>query len=505
MLFFDIFKNHPANDIALTFKGEETTYGEFRKKIDTYAAYFQSLGIKKGDKVGLLSQNSPEFLIAYFASIKIGAVIVPINFQLVAQEVAFIAKDSNMKLLLLRKPLDITLAFKEIGYNLPLGSYTFKELEENIEKIVDFKNKCPLTEVIMNENENSTIIYTSGTTGKPKGAMLTHKNLYANILSTLDSIPLSTHSAALCVLPMYHAFAWTVVVGAPLLQGGIVVIHEVFSIKDIIEDIKKYKIRLIAAVPPMVHYYVKHAPKDVMKEVHHFISGAAPLPLVLCEAFKENCGIPVQEGYGLSEASPVVTMNPIDKVKVGSIGPAISGVEVKIIDENGEIAKVGEVGELCAKGDNVMLGYWNLPEETSAALKDGWLHTGDLAYMDEDNYYFIVNRLKDLIITAGENIYPREVEEVIARIPGVHEVAVVGVPDKLRGQAVCAFLTLDESVEYTPKELRKAMLNKIATYKIPRYFFFLEILPKNATGKILKTELRDQAFAEVVNKVGKKK
>ena len=410
-----------------------------------------------------------------------------------------------MKLLLLRKPLNITEAFKELDYELPLGAHTFKELEVAIEKISDFENKCPLTEVSMNENENSTIIYTSGTTGKPKGAMLTHKNLYANILSTLDSIPVPVHSSALCVLPMYHAFAWTVVVGAPLLQGGIVVIHEAFSIKEIVEDIKKYKIRLIAAVPPMVHYYIKHAPKEVMKEVHHFISGAAPLPLVLCEAFKEKCGIPVQEGYGLSEASPVVTMNPIAKVKVGSIGPAIKDVEVKIIDEHGEIAKVGEVGELCAKGDNVMLGYWNLPEETAHALKDGWLHTGDLAYMDEDKYYFIVNRLKDLIITAGENIYPREVEEVIARIPGIIEVAVVGVPDKLRGQAVCAFVTLEEGLTYTPKELRKAMLNKIATYKIPRYFFFLEMLPKNATGKILKTDLRDQAFAEVVNKVSPKK
>ena len=237
-----------------------------------------------------------------------------------------------------------------------------------------------------------------------------------------------------------------------------------------------------------------------MANIRCFISGGAPLPQVLAEGFRKKFGKPVQEGYGLSEASPVVTVNPASKVKVGSIGPSLPGVIVMIQDEDGKEMKRGEVGELCVRGDNVMLGYLNLPEETAGALRGDWLHTGDLAYKDEDGYVFIVDRLKDMIISSGENIYPREIEEALYTHPLIEEAAVIGIPDKLRGQAVCAYIVLTEGAALDKKELRKYLMERLAAYKVPREFFFCAQLPKNSTGKILKTALREQALIDMVSR-----
>jgi len=250
----------------------------------------------------------------------------------------------------------------------------------------------------------------------------------------------------------------------------------------------------------MIQLFYKGAEPEELAAIRYFISGGAPLPRVLAEGFKKKFGKPVQEGYGLSEASPVVSVNPTNAIKIGSIGPSLPGITVEILNENDEKMQTSEVGELCVRGDNVMLGYFNMPEETAKTLRNGWLHTEDLAYKDEEGYIFIVDRLKDMIISSGENVYPREVEEVLYTHPAILEAAVIGIPDKLRGQAICAYIVLNEGAVLDRRDIRKYLLERIAAYKVPREILFRAEMPKNATGKILKTVLREQALVDMVNR-----
>ncbi len=491
MLYFNIMDKHPEDKTALIFKNQIITYGQLRLKIAQWANYLQSRGVKKGDKVGLLSKNCTDFVVSYFAIIKAGGVVVPFNFQLAAREVAFIVKDASMKVIIARQKLEMTEALAELG------------CEEVLQ--LDYEDMCQPTEHefvehAMEENDNCTIIYTSGTTGIPKGAMLSHKNLFSNTKQFTDVVANYSTDVALCVLPMYHCFAWTVSISGPLYYGSTIVVQETYIFKDTMKLIAAHKVNAFAGVPTMIQLFYKGAEPEELAGIRYFISGGAPLPRVLAEGFKKKFGKPVQEGYGLSEASPVVAVNPTNAIKVGSIGPALPGVTVEILNEADEKLQVAEVGELCVRGDNVMLGYLNLPEETAITLRDGWLHTGDLAYKDEEGFIFIVDRLKDMIISSGENVYPREVEEVLYAHPAILEAAVIGIPDKLRGQAICAYIVLHEEAELDKRTLRKYLLERIAAYKIPREILFRAEMPKNATGKILKTVLREQALIDMVNR-----
>ena len=491
MLYYEILASHPEMQTALIFKEQKMTYGQLRESIERRANFLQAKGLQKGDRVGLLSKNCVDFVISYFAVIRAGGVVVPFNFQLAPREIAYIVKDASLKIMLVRQKIDLTEALQEIDYT-DLAQYDFGEMEEQIAH--EFKD------YELHEDDNCTIIYTSGTTGKPKGAMLSHKNLVANTREFTSVITMSSEDIGLCVLPMYHCFAWTVSVSGPLFYGGCIVIQETYIFKDTMGLIAKHDVNFFAGVPTMIQLFFKGAEAHELANIRCFISGGAPLPQVLAEGFRKKFGKPVQEGYGLSEASPVVTVNPASKVKVGSIGPSLPGVTVMIQDEDGKEMKRGEVGELCVRGDNVMLGYLNLPEETANALRGGWLHTGDLAYKDEDGYIFIVDRLKDMIISSGENVYPREIEEALYTHPLIEEAAVIGIPDKLRGQAVCAYMVLSEGAVLDKKELRKYLMERIAPYKVPREFFFCAQLPKNSTGKILKTALREQALIDMVSR-----
>ena len=491
MLYYEILAGHPEMQTALIFKEQKMTYGQLRESIERRANFLQAKGLQKGDRVGLLSKNCVDFVISYFAVIRAGGVVVPFNFQLAPREIAYIVKDASLKIMLVRQKIDLTEALQEIDYT-DLAQYDFGEMEEQIAH--EFKD------YELHEDDNCTIIYTSGTTGKPKGAMLSHKNLVANTREFTSVITMSSEDIGLCVLPMYHCFAWTVSVSGPLFYGGCIVIQETYIFKDTMGLIAKHDVNFFAGVPTMIQLFFKGAEAHELANIRCFISGGAPLPQVLAEGFRKKFGKPVQEGYGLSEASPVVTVNPASKVKVGSIGPSLPGVTVMIQDEDGKEMKRGEVGELCVRGDNVMLGYLNLPEETANALRGGWLHTGDLAYKDEDGYIFIVDRLKDMIISSGENVYPREIEEALYTHPLIEEAAVIGIPDKLRGQAVCAYMVLSEGAVLDKKELRKYLMERIAPYKVPREFFFCAQLPKNSTGKILKTALREQALIDMVSR-----
>lgn len=491
MLFYEIINKHPADSPALICQDKMLTYGQLRTEITLWAAHLQSHGVRKGDKVGLFSKNCSEFVIAYLAIIKAGGVVVPFNFQLAAPEVAYIVQDADMKVMVTRQKLELDAALQERGCR-PLVQLDFDDLRQTTEHAY--------TAAELDENDNCTIIYTSGTTGYPKGAMLSHRNLVANAHDFTERVLMYPTDKTLCVLPMYHCFAWTVSVSGPLLHGGCIVVQENYTLLDALRLIQKYQIDQFAGVPTMIQMFEKGAEPEQLASVRFFISGGASLPQKLAKDFKKKFGKPVQEGYGLSEASPVCTVNPAEKIKIGSIGPQLPNVQVEIRDDNDQAVANGTVGELCVRGANVMLGYLNNPEATAAALRDGWLHTGDLAYRDEDGYIFIVDRLKDMIITGGENVYPREVEEALYTHPVVQENAVVGVPDKLRGQAVCAYVVLKEGQEATKPQLRRFLMERLASYKVPKYFFFCDQLPKNGTGKIMKTALRENAIEDMVNR-----
>jgi len=495
MLYNEIILGKKPDSPALIFKEKTTTFGELCEKVDRWAGILQAKGVAKGDKVGLFSKNCDSYIVAYMAIIKTGAVVVPFNFQLTPKEVAFIVKDTGMKLLLNKEKMQLGGALADIGIDWPLVQIAFEEM--------DAAPAAAFTAVSMNENDCCSIIYTSGTTGRPKGAMLSHKNLLANMNSCQKIVQSSPKDRNVTMLPMYHAFAWTCSVALGLQGGSVNVILENFTFSEAIQQIIKHQVTTFYGVPAMLSLLIKGIPPDMINNLRMVVTGGAPLPRIVIDSFYEKFHVFPQEGYGLSEASPVCAVNPTGKVKAGSIGVGIPDVELALVNREGQFINMAdEVGELCVKGDNVMLGYLNHSEDTAKVIVDGWLHTGDMAYKDVDGYYFIVDRLKDMIISAGENIYPREIEEELMLHPDIAEASVVGIPDKLRGQCVCAYIVLKPGSQLDKKLVRKYLLGRIATYKVPRECVFVESLPKNSTGKIMKKALRERALVDLNLKQG---
>ena len=478
MFIHEIFQNADPN--RPVFMGESAaTYGELFKTVDQYRNTLYAMGIRCGDRVSLYTANRAEFVYVYMAVTSLGAIIVPINNSLVDREVDFILKDSESKLLITDTELSVSTSQIDIHH------LDYRATTENAPAAPAFPSH-------LTEDDTCALVYTSGTTGKPKGAMLTHKNQIRNVQQYNGLIPLVPDDRLLCVLPMFHCYCLTVVVLACLLNHCTIVVLRSKNPTEIINAIMKYKVTMAVMVPPLYNLLARRGNPSSMKTVHTFISGGASLPQPVAQAFFERFGHPVQEGYGLTEASPVVSVLPTAKPKYLTVGPSLPGVEVKVITDKEGPYVSGTVGELLVRGDNVMKGYWKKPEETKKVLtEDGWLHTGDLAYMDDDGYIYIVDRIKDLIIMNGENIYPGEVEDCIYEVEGVGECAVVGHPDPLRGQSVWAYVVMKENYEFDEDKIRQHMVKNIAAYKIPRRFIPMDALPKNATGKILKRALRD--------------
>lgn len=468
------------------------TYKEFQAMVAKYRDYLFAAGISPGEVVGLLARNSAEFICSYMAVVSLGAIVVPINFQLTAREIAYIAKDACMKNLITADRLKLENELNHYGYKETVAQHIIGDIKSQLSapwpQAPDFANE-------ITPDHPCAIIYTSGTTGHPKGAVLTHRNLLSNAMALRKVLPVPPSGNVLCVLPMYHCFAWTCAVLNPLLCGASVTILESFNPKETIAAIKEYGISVVYGVPPMYNFLSRVGEAADLAGVEYFVSGGAPLPEKIAVQFAAKYGANILEGYGLSEASPVVTINPPRKTKVSSIGQALPGLDVKIVNSRGEIQPPGIVGELTVNGPSVMKEYFNLPLETAAALKNGRLHTGDLAYQDAEGYYYIVDRLKDMIISSGENIYPREIEELLYAYPGIIEAAVIGLPDELRGQSVCAHIVLAEGQAFNKKTIKEYLHNNLAGYKVPRDIIAVDALPKNPTGKILKRLLREQHTA----------
>ena len=478
-----IFQGKQEDFAFLGARDEAVTYRQLQSNVAAYRNFFYAQGVREGENVGLFSKNCVEFVYSYLAIVSLGAVVVPLNFQLTEQEAAYILQDAQVKHLVTERDMD-----------LPVTRLVFSKFKEAVALAND-----PAAPVLEDSPENEqrpcAVIYTSGTTGKPKGAVLSHRNLISNAHSYRQVLPMVPEDRVLCVLPMYHCFAWTCSVLTTLLGGAAITILDAFAPKETLAAIREYQVTVIYAVPTMYNVLLRTGEEPDLASLRACISGGAPLPEKIAKRFQEKFGQEILEGYGLSEASPVVSLNPPGRVKPCSIGRPLPAVTVKIDGGKG-IVPPGTVGELLVQGPNVMLGYYNLPQETARALRQGWLHTGDLAYLDAEGYIYIVDRLKDMIIVSGENIYPREIEELLYKYPGVIEAAVIGVPDELRGQAARAYLVFAEGYVFNKKELRDYLQAALAAYKVPKDFVVLDVLPKNQTGKILKRVLRDRALGE---------
>lgn len=489
-------QNYEAEKNAILFKEDVITYGDLDDKVIGFANLLKSKGIVKGDKVILNTINSPEFLYAYLGTVRNGAIVVPINPMLTLEEMKFISADSDANYIImhegimLKQGLTAEVLVEALNVKVILLNDTLIEELNNAAR-EDF-------DLVTDTSDISTFLYTSGTTGRPKAAMLSHANLLTNARQCCIGLGCNKDDIFMCVLPMFHVFAFTTCQLQPLFIGATVDIVEAFTPKVVIADLLQKEITLFLGVPAMYMVLIEAAKNNItFPKLRRAVCGGAALPVEIYNQTRNLVNIPVIEGYGLTEASPASSFNPYDGVqKPGSIGVVLDGMECIIADENDNEVPVGEVGELLLKGENVMVGYYNRPEETEVTLRNGWLHTGDLAKIDEEGYIFIVDRKKELIIVAGLNVYPREVEEQLYKHPKIKDAAVIGVENKLRGETVAAYIVLHEGEEVQSKEIISWLKESLAAYKVPRTIKVVEDLPRNSSGKILKRILKENIEKE---------
>ena len=456
-------------------------------------------GLQSGARVGLWLKNCPEFIPAFFGILHAGAVAVPINSFLKADEVAYILNDAGIDVLLTDAELETH--FDALAASRP-GLQLFQARE-----ITSFSNQPAASAkahslithhlLSITESDLAVLIYTSGTTGRPKGAMLSHGNLLHNVESCRRVLHTIATDRMAVLLPLFHSYMLTVGLLLPLLVGGsIVLVKSLHPVRNAFQEIFHRQATILPGIPQFYRSMV-HAPIEPPLPLRLCVSGSAPLPAQVLHEFEARFHIPLIEGYGLSEASPVVTKNPLDATrKPGSIGLPIPDVEVSIQDESGRQLTANEIGELCVRGGNVMLGYWNQPEETAKVMRNGWLLTGDIGYRDADGYYFITDRKKDMLLVNGINVYPREIEEILYQFPGVKEAAVIGKADPRKGEHPVAFVAANDGALLEEQAIQQFVRKKLADYKVPRKVVVLPALPRTATGKILKTTLRERQIAE---------
>jgi len=485
---FGIAAEKDLRKTALFWGEREYSFEELLSQTRMVAGYLQNtLGLKPGDRVGLWLKNCPEFIPALFGILQAGGVVVPINNFLKPPEVSYILADAGADLII----TDATLA-----EGMP--SLVASRPGLKCVRVEQFETKelaaAPVRPPERSEGDLAVIVYTSGTTGRPKGAMLSHGNLLHNVESCRLVLQCVNEDRMVVLLPMFHSFMLCVGVMLPMLTGGsMVLIRSLHPPRNVLQEIALRKATILPAIPQFFRS-MAGATLTAPLPLRMAISGAAPCPVQILTEFGQKFPFPLIEGYGLSEASPVVTKNPLKGVrKAGSIGLPIPNVEVSIQDDDGRMLGTGEIGELCVRGGNVMMGYWNQPEETAKALRGGWLLTGDIGYRDADGYYFITDRKKDMLLVNGINVYPREVEETLYQFPGVKEASVIGVPDARKGEQPLAFVVANEGTALEEKAILQFVRSKLADYKAPRRVVFLEALPRNATGKVVKTTLREMA------------
>jgi long-chain acyl-CoA synthetase len=473
--------------VAVKMDDLEVTYAQLDEESARVAGVLEGKGVVPGDRVGIMLPNVPYFAFVYYGVLRAGAVVVPMNPLLKEREVAFYLGDPEAKLL---------FAWHQFADAAHAGADTTGAeciLVEpgNFESLIGRAD--PRRDVVARAGDDTAVIlYTSGTTGSPKGAELTHGNLRSNTEAARELLSASGATVALGALPLFHAFGQTCALNLTMRVGGCLTLLPRFDAGRALEIIERDRVTLFEGVPTMFSAMIAHEGEVDASTLELCVSGGAAMPVDVMRRFEERFGCIVLEGYGLSETSPIASFSRADRVrKPGSIGLPIHGVEMKVVADNGAEVSQGEVGEIAIRGHNVMKGYWQLPQATAEAIDPaGWFKTGDLGHVDEDGYFFIVDRKKEMIIRGGFNVYPREIEEVLYEHPAVREAAVIGRPHESLGEEVAAAVSLKARSNVTAEDLRQYVKERVAAYKYPRQVWVLDELPKGPTGKIQKRDLK---------------
>jgi long-chain acyl-CoA synthetase len=528
-------KKYPKQ-IATVYLGARMTYGQLKQQVDKFAASLHQLGVRKGDRVAIMMPNCPQTMIAYYATVSLGAVTVMTNPLYVERELEFQWGDSEVEIVV---SLDIFWPrIKAVRQKLPkirhvilsgvqdymptLKRYLaplelrrqgkwvnvkYNSTVHSFSKLVKRqRNQPPVVDLV--PEDLACLQYTGGTTGLPKGAMLTHRNLIASLMQIRAFLLFGhgeTEDVALAIMPFFHVYGMNGIMNLGIHLAATLVLVPQPEIKTIVEAIVAERPTFFVGIPALfvaLNNYKSFDQID-LTSIKAMFSGAAPLPVEVMEKFETRTGARIAEAYGMTESSSVTHVNPRKgQRKFGSIGVPIIGTDAKVVDAEDwtKVLDVGEVGELMVKGPQVMQGYWNASEETMNALHDGWLHTGDMAYMDEEGYFYIVDRKKDVILSAGYNVYPREVEEVLYQHPKILEAAVIGLPDSVRGEKITAYVVLKPDQTATASEIRTFCRERLAQYKQPRAVVFCDDLPKTMAGKVLRRKLKEEALVELEEK-----
>jgi long-chain acyl-CoA synthetase len=475
--------------VALRLDRTTVTYRELAEASERVAALLAAQGIAPGDRVAIMLPNVPEFAFLYYGVLRAGAVVVPVNPLLKAREVAYYLTDSGARVIFAWPAAAEEVAAGVRGTEgttmVVVEPDSFETLLADQERLDGVVNRSA--------GDTAVILYTSGTTGRPKGAELTHGNLTRNVeVTQSDLLRLTADDVVFGGLPLFHSFGQTCTLNASMAVGATLLLLPRFDAASAAHLLATYGATVFAGVPTMYAALLGLQEAPELPDLRVCVSGGAALPVEVLHAFEARFGCDVLEGYGLSETSPVASFNrPGGNRKPGSIGYPVSGVELQVLDEAGSgPVPHGEIGEIAIRGHNVMKGYWQQPDATAAVLDgDGWFRTGDLGRVDEDGFFFIVDRKKDLLIRGGFNIYPREIEEVLYEHPDVAEAAVVGIPHDSYGEEVGAAVALRPGATVSESELRAYVKARVAAYKYPRHVWFVAALPKGPTGKILKREI----------------
>ena len=489
---------------AIIIGDKQFSYGMLHGMVQKLAGGLRSLGIERGQHVALLLPNVPHFTLAYYAAHYLGCPVVPLNVLLTKDEIAYHLEDSDAVALIAWEGF---LPQSEAGFgevstckhlivaranpadvSAPEGAHNMMALLAAGEAVPEVADTMP--------DDTAVILYTSGTTGRPKGAELSHFNLFYNAeYMATRLVKFDENTTALAVLPLFHSFGQTVIQNGVLRSGGTIVLLPRFEPREAFALMQKHRINLFAGVPTMYFALLNFPEADQydLSSLQYSVSGGSAMPVEVMRAFDEKYKVNILEGYGLSETSPVASFNVLDRPKkAGSIGLPLIGVEFKLVDAEGKtISEPMVAGEIAIRGPNVMKGYYKRPEANRESIKHGWFYTGDIAQRDAEGYYFIVDRKKDMIIRGGFNVYPREVEETLYAHPAVAEAAVIGIPHESHGEEVKAVLALKPGMKASSEEIIAYCKEHLAAYKYPRVVEFRDSLPKTATGKILKRELRN--------------
>jgi long-chain acyl-CoA synthetase len=484
---------------ALKLDQNVVSYQALNEGASRVAGLLKQRGLRPGDRVGIMLPNVPYFGMVYYGVLRAGGVVVPMNVMLKQREVSFYLTDSGAGHLFAWHEFS---AVAEQGAGtagtevIIVGPGEFDRLLSDAPLQVD--------DVERDSRDTAVILYTSGTTGTPKGAELTHSNMLENSrYGGIELVDVSEQDVIFGALPLFHSFGQTCCLNTAVRAGACLTMIPRFEPGVALEIIARDKVTLFDGVPTMYHAMLNYPQRQQhdVSSLRTCVSGGAAMPVEVMRGFEAAFGCVILEGYGLSETSPVASFNQLHRErKPGSIGTPIPGVEMKIVDETGNQLPPGEVGEIAIRGHNVMKGYWNRPDATAEVLADGWLRTGDLARTDQDGYFFIVDRKKDMIIRGGYNVYPREIEEVLYEHPAILEAAVIAVPDPALGEEIGAAVVLRPQASVDPDEIREFVKERLAAYKYPRHVWFADQLPKGATGKILKRDIALPDLAAVARR-----